>query len=203
MDSMRNIIIKDVLSEDQIADVYNRINQAPEENSKIQARLGHKAFLIDLGEDLRKHLESIVQKEFGSEWTLNAIQFARYSKKYGYEPKLYPHFDDAFSTHKLTLDVQVKSTIEWPIVVEGKEFLLHDNEAVVFYGTDQIHWRTPVELSEDDVVDMIFCHCDMINDPRGPITPEHTQAMLKREKEWGDKINISREELTVNNDNGK
>ena len=197
METMKNIIIKDILSEDQIKHIYEIIDATPEEKTQTQTRLGHRAYLVGLGEDLRSHLEKIVQEHYGSEWFLNDYQFARYSTKFGYKPKLYPHFDEAFSAHKLTLDVQVHSTVKWPIVVEGEEFLLNDNEGVVFFGTDQIHWRTPVDLSEDDVVDMIFCHCEMVNDPRGPITEEDRQKMFAREKEWAEKVTISRDEVIV------
>ncbi len=194
---MENKIIKNILSEEQIKKVYEVVDSTPDDRTRLQTRLGHKAYLVGLGDDIKKRLESVVQEHYGKDWVLNDYQFARYSKKYGYEPKLYAHFDDAFQTHRLTLDVQVHSTVSWPIVVEGKEFLLNDNEGVVFSGTDQIHWRTNLELSDDDVVDMIFCHCENINDPRNPITKEHLDEMHKREKIWADKVNITREEILV------
>ena len=194
---MKNMIIKNILSEEQIRNIYAIINEVPEEKTQTQTRLGHKAYLVSLGDDLRAHLEKIVQDNYGPEWFLNDYQFARYSTKFGYKPKLYPHFDDAFSAHKLTLDVQVYSTVSWPIVVEGEEFVLNNNDGVTFSGTDQIHWRTPMDLSDDDVVDMIFAHCEMRNDPRGPVTQEHKDAMKVREAEWAAKIDISREAETV------
>jgi hypothetical protein len=190
---MKNMIIKNVLSEEQIREIYKIINGVPEEDTHTQERLGHKAYLVSLGEDIRAQLEKVVQENYGPEWFLNDYQFARYSKKFGYKPKLYPHFDDAFSVHKLTLDVQVYSTVSWPLVVEGEEFVLNNNEALTFSGTDQIHWRTPMDLSDDDVVDMLFAHCEMRNDPRGPITKEHKDEMNRREAEWAQKVTISRE----------
>jgi hypothetical protein len=56
------------------------------------------------------------------------------------------------------LDVQLKSNINWPIVVEGKEIQLGDNDAVTFSGTHQIHWRAPLEFKDGDFIDMLFCH---------------------------------------------
>jgi hypothetical protein len=191
---MENMIINNILTEEQIEHIYKLINATPEEKTIVQKRLGHKAYLVGLGEELRKHFEEIVQKHYGDEWVLTDYQFARYSSKFGYKPKLYPHFDDAFDVHKLTLDVQVRSTIDWPLVVEGKEFLLKDNDGLIFSGTDQIHWRTEAELSEDDVVDLIFCHCERKDGPNRFISQEHKEKMMVLEKEWHEKVLISREE---------
>jgi hypothetical protein len=193
---MENMIINNILTEEQIEHIYKIIDSTPEENTRVQTRLGHRAYLVGLGEDLRKHFEEIVQKHYGDEWVLTDYQFARYSSKFGYKPKLYPHFDDAFDVHKLTLDVQVKSTIDWPIVVEGKEFLLKDNDGLIFSGTDQIHWRTDAELSEDDIVDLIFCHCERKDGPSKFISEDHKEKMKMLEKEWQQEISISREEET-------
>lgn len=194
---MENKIIKNVLSKEQIESVYKIIDTTPEEQTRLQTRFGHKAYMVSLGDDIRKRLESVIQEHYGKDWVLNDYQFARYSKKYGYEPKLYPHFDDVFKNHRLTLDVQVNSTIAWPIVVEGKEFVLNNNEGVVFSGTDQIHWRSNLELSDTDIVDMIFCHCENINDPRNPITDEHLDKMNNLEKIWSEKVNITRDEIII------
>jgi hypothetical protein len=198
MNSMKNLIIKDIFTEDQIRHIYKVINETPDEKTQVQTRLGHKAYLVGLGEDVRAHIEKIVQEHYGDEWILNDYQFARYSKKFGYEPKLYPHYDDAFDKHKLTLDVQLYSTVSWPIVVEGDEFLLNNNEGVVFSGTDQIHWRSPLELSEDDVVDMVFCHCEKKPEFNDLITVEHRASMKEREMDWSKKIDVSREEVVIN-----
>jgi hypothetical protein len=194
---MENKIIKNILSKEQIKNVYQIIDSTPDELTRIQNRLGHKAYMVGLGDDVKNTLQSVVQQHYGKDWTVRDYQFARYSKKYGYETKLYPHFDDAFETHRLTLDVQVHSTVSWPIVVEGKEFLLNDNEGVVFFGTDQVHWRTNMQLSDDDIVDMIFCHCENLSDPRNPVTKEHRDNMRKIEEVWLNKVNVKTEPILV------
>ena len=107
------------------------------------------------------------------------------------------HFDDAFEVHKLTLDVQINSTLDWPIVVEGKEFLLKNNEGVVFSGTDQIHWRAPADLSDTDVVDMMFCHAERKDGPNKFVTKEHQEKMFILQEEWAKKIDINRGEEKI------
>jgi hypothetical protein len=199
---MENIIIKNILNKDQIDHIYSVVNSTSEKNTKIQQRLGHKAYLVSLGEEIRKHFEEVVQKYYGDEWILTNYQFARYSTKFGYKPKLYPHFDTAFDVHKLTLDVQISSTVDWPLVVEGKEFLLKDNEGLIFSGTDQIHWRSDLDLSENDVVDLVFCHCERKDGPNRTISKEHKKNMEVREKQWQDKVLISKEVEFSNIENG-
>jgi hypothetical protein len=74
---MENMIIKNILTQEQIDHIYSVIDSTPEENTRVQTRLGHRAYLVGLGEDLRKHFEEIVQKYYGDEWVLTDYQFAR------------------------------------------------------------------------------------------------------------------------------
>ena len=90
---------------------------------------------------------------------LKEYSFARYSKKYGYEPKLFPHYD----THeadgqRITVDIQLNSTIDWAVVVEGMSYSFNNNDALIFSGTQQIHWRENKKLANDDFIDMLFAH---------------------------------------------
>jgi hypothetical protein len=194
---MENIIVKNILTQEQIDHIYSQVDSAPKEKTTIQTRLGHQAYFVGFDESLRVHFEKIIQKHYGEEWILTDFQFARYSTKFGYKPKLYPHFDDAFEVHKLTLDVQINSTLDWPIVVEGKEFLLKNNEGVVFSGTDQIHWRAPADLSDTDVVDMMFCHAERKDGPNKFVTKEHQEKMFILQEEWAKKIDINRGEEKI------
>jgi mannosyltransferase OCH1-like enzyme len=61
---------------------------------------------------------------------------------------------------KVTFDIpsELKSTFDWKIFVEGKSFTLKDNDALVFSGTNQLHWRERINFKKDDFVDMLFCH---------------------------------------------
>ena len=95
----------------------------------------------------------------GEQMILSELSFARYSREYGYEPKLFPHFD----THdkdgqRITLDIQLNSTTPWAVVVEGESFNLDNNDGLVFSGTQQVHWRENKKLSNTDKVDMLFVH---------------------------------------------
>lgn len=93
-----------------------------------------------------------------------------------YRPSLFPHYDETFKAPRFTLDYQLKGTLDWPIVVEpNTELVLKDNQAATFSGTNQIHWRTPTEFSDQDSVEMIFCH---FSDPSGMEKDEATNSIM-------------------------
>jgi hypothetical protein len=85
----------------------------------------------------------------------NTFMFARYSLEYGI-PRLIPHKDN--SNTDFTIDYQLRSNIEWPIVIENKEYMLKDNDALIFKSSDYSHWRTPMIFKEGDFIDMVFFH---------------------------------------------
>jgi hypothetical protein len=69
-------------------------------------------------------------------------------------PKRY-FFDDV--KQNIVFDIQLDADYEWPVVVEGEEFVLKNNQALVFSGTQQIHWRKGY-LPVGKTVDMLFCY---------------------------------------------
>jgi hypothetical protein len=197
VEDLENIVLKNILTDEEIKDVYETINNTPEDKTRVQDRIGHKAFLTGLPEHVRLKMEKTVQDIYGKEWVLEAYQFARYSLDYGYVPKLYPHYDDAFDVHRLTLDVQVYGTKPWPLVVEGRSFTLEDNEALIFSGTGQIHWREPIDFTADDQFDMIFCHFHKINDETSGVTQEWLDHMSSKMDYWVKEVGIETAALKV------
>jgi len=197
MEQIENIIVDNVLSDEDIKNIYDIVNSTDFETTIVQRSMGHRAYLVSLGEDIRLKLEKTIQDIYGQDWILNAYQFARYTTEWGYQLKLYPHFDDAFEDHKLTLDVQIKGTKPWPIVIEGNPITLKNNQGLVFSGTDQIHWREYLDFDSNDYFDMIFCHFTKVNDPRGKVTKEWIDKMSIKEKYWKEKCNIPEEAIEL------
>jgi hypothetical protein len=192
LENLDNIIIEDILTKEDVDGIYNVIDNAPEEKTEILKSLGHKAYLVKLDESLRQKFERIVQDKYGDTWKLEDLQFARYSLDYGYTPKLYPHFDNIFTKHRLTLDVQVFGSRPWPLVVEGVKKVLNDGDGLIFSGTSQIHWRDNLEFTKDDRFDMIFCHFHNSDDTQAFVTEKWYDYMKTKESEWYEKINISK-----------
>lgn len=82
------------------------------------------------------------------------ISFARYSLEYGY-PQLVPHMDSP-NKEAFLFDIQLESNIEWPIMVDNKEYILKDNWVLAIDVQRQVHWRKPTKFEKDNYVEMLF-----------------------------------------------
>jgi hypothetical protein len=79
--------------------------------------------------------------------------FSEYS---GASAMLDKHKDSGPCTY--TIDICIYSNIDWPLIIENKEYLFSENEAVIFYANDQEHWRTEFPDKESGIVGMMFLH---------------------------------------------
>jgi hypothetical protein len=154
----KNIVYKDVFTNKEIEDLYQTININQKEKTSTTAIYAQKIWFNQLPESVISKINSIAKEIYDEPVKLQEISFARYSKQYGDLPILTPHFDNAFSTPRVTIDIQVKSNIDWAIIVDNKSFTLKDNEALTFSGTNQIHWREYKKFKDDDFIEMIFAH---------------------------------------------
>lgn len=68
--------------------------------------------------------------------------------------KLNLHKDDNACTY--TIDVAIKSNEPWPLIIEDKEYIANDNEAICFYGNAQLHGRPPFKKGNSVMV--MFLH---------------------------------------------
>jgi hypothetical protein len=92
------------------------------------------------------------RKEFNSETLLYTYSLlSLYNKE---TSSLSRHKDNNACTY--TFDVCLYSEKPWPIIVEDKEYILYNNDALVFYGEDQWHQRPAIE--KDNKVLMLFMH---------------------------------------------
>ena len=104
---------------------------------------------------LRDKITKYVQQTYGENLVPEGFAFTRYSTKYG-TPRLAPHYDTGHT--KFTLDYQLESNVVWKLFVEDKEYVLEDNDALVFQPSYEVHWREPKILQDGEYVDMIFFH---------------------------------------------
>lgn len=190
----KNIIIKDIFTEQEIEDIYTTINSAPEDRIHVQKVFSHKAYFIDLPENVVNKIKLIAEENYEEPLELTEISFARYSYDM-YEkglapvtPCLYPHRDDAFHEPRFTIDFQIKSNRSWPIIVEDREYTIKDNEALTFSGTHQVHWRPHTEWGKDDFIDLIFTHFSQKD--KVPFSlkndQKHTETMESLERHYLD-----------------
>lgn len=93
-------------------------------------------------------------KQLDPNCEIRYFSFVKYSLDYGY-PQLMPHMDNP-KKESFLFDIQLSSSIPWPLVVDGEEYTLNDNEVLVIDVQRQVHWRKPTKFKEGDFVYMMF-----------------------------------------------
>lgn len=189
------LVAKDVLLPEQIAEIYETINSADESLTRIQPWAGHKVWDIRFSKDIEDRITSVAQKLVGDHVELDFdYSFARYSPEFGYHCKLFPHYDNRDS-QRITFDIQLRATEPWAVVVEEKPFYLKDNEALIFAGTQQIHWREKKQIAKDAQIDMIFCH--LTYKDRLPLDYNQKSVLDERAVFLMNKIGIGNEVIEI------
>lgn len=90
---------------------------------------------------------------FGSQTMIPSYSlFAEYSDKI---ISLHKHKDANACTY--TIDLVLYQNSPWGIFVNGKEFLLNPNEALLFMGEENEHWRE-TRINNTDRIGVIFFH---------------------------------------------
>ena len=195
LNNFANVVVKTVFTEKEISDIYNLVSSTT--NTDFVKSLGYNTWHLQLPEEIKEKLETLVSGLYGRQVILSEYNFSRYEKttsdckKYTYWPLLFPHTDEAFDSPRITLDIQLKANTDWGISVEnsGNEstYTLKDNQAVTFSGTHQVHWRPVREFLDGEYMEMIFCHFKVVG-MEDPLTVEHINNMrqigLQRWNEW-------------------
>jgi hypothetical protein len=173
---MNNIIIKNFFSESELDDlklhiykIYNFREKKELSIEEMQSGMGNN-FIVKEDYAGRGRMDGLsfnelpssvkskilnFEKEQGNSAELNGILFGRFSKEFGL-PRLDPHKDDHY--WDLTLDIQIDSNIDWPLVIDGEEYTLKNNDALIFDSAGQVHWRKPQKFNENDYLDVILFH---------------------------------------------
>lgn len=82
------------------------------------------------------------------------VSIVKYSAEFG-EPALRPHFDSPTKA-VFILDYQLDGNITWPLSVNLEEYVLKNNECLVFDNNLAIHWRVPQKFKEGEFLTMLF-----------------------------------------------
>lgn len=165
--SFDTIYIKDIIDNEIKSLIYDNIKDKTFDDGIYQPFVGHIAYRIE-----DSNIKNIISQKANDIAQLNNIirndeyliltecSFAKYTPMYGNKPKLFPHFDTHYlDGQRITIDIQLDSNIEWPVVVEGKKFNIKQKDAILFYGTQQMHWREKRDIFQvSDFSDMLFCH---------------------------------------------
>jgi hypothetical protein len=183
-------IADNLFSESEYATIYKVWDNTPEEKTVVRDWSGHKIFWTTLPKNIEDIIVKSAESIIGEELILTEYSLARYSEEFGYKRKLFPHYDNRPS-QRVTFDIQLKADEPWAVVVEGIPYYLKDNQALVFTGTQQMHWRENKELKPSSKTDMIFCHLAYKNDR--PLQDDYLDAMEERSGVLLRETNISNE----------
>lgn len=179
--------IHNVFTQDQIDRIYkDRFEKATKETMQngqpftfSDTSCGYITSVYPLPEDVQKTIISLMQER--SFFLINKVDshFPRYTLDSGSKPQLKPHYDSGLNHAALTLSIQLKSTLSWDVCVEDKCFSLKENEAIMFSGSHQLHWRPNIEFDKDDFLDIIVCQVHD-NDYKLQLTEKHRNKMIQK-----------------------
>lgn len=167
-------VIDNVLLPSNIDFLYSNLN---EDKEIMQEWGGRKSWSFKSNKDLSDRLNYLANKNFGPGLKLNEHFFIRYNLDYGFESKLFPHWDSRES-QRLTMDIQLNADEDWGVVVEGDNYVLGYNQALVFAGTQQVHWRENKNIKPGSVIDMLVCNFEWV--PDRPLQEDHAKKMEER-----------------------
>ncbi len=185
--------VKNILSDEDYSYIYKIINIAlsnPQDkyNKFIIHGNGMKRYIFGDNSPVIKNLINRVSLETGYEIESAGGFFARYNTDEGGLPNLPPHFDTSGSGYGcLTFTAQLDSNIDWPIYIYDEKVQLEKNEAIIFSGNSNIHWRPDIEFKNDSFLDIFVCHFFMKATDENRLDPDHDNIMLKQRIEYNDK----------------
>ena len=103
-----------------------------------------------------KKLIPVAKKVFNSETLMPTYSLFAHYEGLNPAPSLYKHKDDNACTY--TIDMCVYQNEPWDLYVEDTAYSLQENQALAYYGNDQLHWREDFPNPGKQHVAMIFFH---------------------------------------------
>lgn len=148
------VIVRDVLDDRERKDLHDSLRQMNDltiTDSNYNRRLGISEFINELAVNKIAPMAKDLFRDRSLKMT-----YSLYCKYDSPQSRLPKHRDDNACTY--TIDYCVSARTSWPLWVEDKEYVLGPNEALVFLGEDQTHWREEFPDAGRNVVEMLFFH---------------------------------------------
>lgn len=155
---MKNpILINDLLNTED----YKSLTSAISDPKRFEYQEGFSRYVVadnnlPLLQEIAEKLVPIARETFGSDTLLHTYTLFAHYEGEDPAPSLYKHKDDNACTY--TLDMCVYQTEPWDLWVEDKNYTLYPNQALAYYGNDQLHWREDFPNPGSQHVAMIFFH---------------------------------------------
>ena len=175
--NFKPIIIKNFFTEEEIKSIYQSredgITLIPDE------AFGFITYTDAFTEQVENKIVNVVQQYAPFKVMRWGNHMPRYTLKSQSQPQLLPHYDTGLDRAALTLSIQLESTLPWQICVGQECFTLERNDAVLFSGSHQIHWRPKIVFSETDYYDILVAQ--VVQDTENPLTldQDHRDRMSK------------------------
>ena len=178
------VVIKNIFTQEEIDNIIFQMDNTPKDKRRVQNWGGQVCFdNIQLSKSIQSKITDLMNSNLEEEFVLQQYTVVRYDNKHGYLAKLFPHYDSR-PYEMFVFDAQLKTNEDWGIIVEGQQFNLNDNEAIIFAGTQQMHWREKKDLPMTTEINMIFFW--------------FTHKKVKLKKEGHDEIMKEREAVLMN-----
>lgn len=107
-------------------------------------------------DSLANKLMPIAKQIFGSNTLMPTYTLFVHYEGDNPAPSLYKHKDDNACTY--TLDLCLYQTEPWDLWVDNNKYTLQENEALAYYGNEQLHWREKFPNPGNQHVAMVFFH---------------------------------------------
>jgi hypothetical protein len=151
------LLVNDVLSPED----YAILTSAVLNPKSFEYQEGFSRYIIadnnlPLLTELANKLIPTARKAFKSDTLIPTYTLFSHYEGQNPVPSLYKHKDDNACTY--TLDMCVYQNDPWDLWVENKNYCLYPNQALAYYGNDQLHWREEFPNPETNRVAMIFFH---------------------------------------------
>jgi hypothetical protein len=145
-------IVNNFFNEKEYSKIMNSINKIEKSKWIYEGFFDRYVYSSELLHRISWVKLNYAREQFESETLLPTYSLlALYNKN---SSRLEKHKDTNACTY--TFDICLYSESVWPLVVEGKEYILNKNNALCFYGEDQEHWRP--EIAPKNKVLMLFMH---------------------------------------------
>jgi hypothetical protein len=136
-------------TEKQYTNDHIQVIKSESQAGKTFLNLSPETFPKEFWEKAEEHA-----KKINPNCEFEYVSIVKYSAEFG-EPTLRPHFDTP-SKAVFILDYQLDGNTKWPISVKLEEFILENNECLVFDNNLAIHWRVPQKFKEGEFLTMLF-----------------------------------------------
>lgn len=187
------VLVEDIFTDKELNDILQTVSKFPLEKIRIQ-KWGGQGVLdeIKISDSVIAKIQNLASKASNKELIVAEYSIVKYCPEYGYEVKLFPHYDTR-PYEMFVFDVQLQTNEDWGIIVEGKQFNLLDNQALLFSGTQQMHWRENKKLQDGSEILMMFCW--LKHKISKPISETQSTIMLERQKVLQRETNILSDEV--------